>query len=113
MSEIWYQSEVAGTIMVQTLPVIRHLFRHDSDQRMLVSVNLNEIDTTTTSKAWTGIDSKASGQGKEDPLDTMLKDLESNMGGGQEESYQRSLRLGMSPRRTSWSTFSARNDDSK
>ncbi|KAF3761972.1 hypothetical protein M406DRAFT_16335, partial [Cryphonectria parasitica EP155] len=27
MSMVWYQSEVAGTIIVQTLPVIRHLWR--------------------------------------------------------------------------------------
>lgn len=59
---VWYQSEVAGTIIVQTLPVIRHLARDPTVQKSLVSVPLNQIDTADQGKIWDGSDAEMRGQ---------------------------------------------------
>lgn len=85
---VWYQAEVAGTIIVQTLPVIRHLVRDESAQKSLISVHLNEIHTTRSSKVWDG------------------SDLERGSAGHETESFKSGRRVPyLDPIRASWSTF--------
>lgn len=98
---VWYQAEVAGTIIVQTLPVIRHLARDESVQKSLVSVQLNEIRTTMGSKIWDGRDPDVAPYS----FDAKWKDLES---GSLEDDRSLSGRKipYLDPKRSSWSTFS-------
>lgn len=53
LSMVWYIAEVACTIIVQTLPIVRHLVRDTTQQKTLVSVKLNEVSNLTTT-CWSG-----------------------------------------------------------
>lgn len=96
---VWYQAEVAGTIIVQTLPVIRHLARDESVQKSIVSVQLNEISTTRSSKVWDG----SLGSDPEKWKD-MERGLISPYADDASSSGRRTPFL--DPIRASWSTFS-------
>lgn len=100
LSMVWFMGEVAGTMIVQTLPIIRHLGRNDREQKTLVSMELNEV-TNTTTKIWSDADSilgkdKFAGQGWDD--------LERGSKGLKFEPCKAS-RLPWKPSRASWSTF--------
>lgn len=93
LTMVWYIGEVAGTIIVQTLPMIRHLVRDRTAQVSLVSMELNEVSTTTT-MCWSGTKPRP-GQDEEKGLTRNgCKPL-------------RELRLHWKPpaRRESWSTY--------
>lgn len=99
LSMVWYQSEVAGTIIVQTLPVIRHIARDPTVQRSLVSVPLNQIDTVNQGKIWDGSDTEARGQYS---VTVGTGDMETGLTcPGQVHSPVPPL-----PSRNSWSTYS-------
>lgn len=110
MSLIWYQAEVAGTIIVQTLPVIRHLVRDQSVQKSLVSVELNEIATTRSSKMFDGVDIESTGhQGHSVAIQaTVVKPGVDNS--SREESHRKGLHKHLKPSRASWSTYSPINE---
>ncbi|KAJ4393055.1 hypothetical protein N0V93_002262 [Gnomoniopsis smithogilvyi] len=56
LSMVWFIGEVAGTIIVQALPIIRHLGRDKTQQKTLVSMELNEV-TNATTKIWSDAES--------------------------------------------------------
>lgn len=112
MSLIWYQAEVAGTIIVQTLPVIRHLVRDQSVQKSLVSVKLNEIATTQSSKIFDGVDIEGRAPGYQgNSVDVRAKVLKNGLNNSsEEESHFTGLHEYQQPARASWSTYSPLNE---
>lgn len=116
LSMVWYQAEVAGTIIVQTLPVIRHLARDDAVQKSVVAVKLNEVSTagtgaldTETTHIWDG-----SFDSEKYTVTVGTKDVESGLVGAVSPSpradrYFDQKKLPripqLAPIRASWSTF--------
>lgn len=109
LSMVWYQAEVAGTIIVQTLPVIRHLARDESVQKSVVRVRLNEVSSSgVDTKIWDG-----SFDSEKYTVSVGTKDLESGVGtvnSPRSERYFDQKKLPglpqLEPIRASWSTFS-------
>ncbi|PSR99121.1 hypothetical protein BD289DRAFT_479703 [Coniella lustricola] len=126
MTMVWYQAEVAGTIIVQTLPVVRHLWRDSIATRTLVSVKLKEI-TMGTTRNNNGTTLVSQGDPYADAVP--LKDIESGLPDWplpaptttrvegrpeKKDTSQKAVGLAspavlqhhLRPERTSWSTYS-------
>lgn len=100
LSMVWFIGEVAGTIIVQALPIIRHLGRDKTQQKTLVSMELNEFPTATT-KIWSDAESSQD----KDKFDVDgWKDLESGSKGLKFEP-SKGLHSYWKPPRASWSTY--------
>lgn len=100
LSMIWFMGEVAGTIIVQALPIIRRLGRDKTQQKTLVSMELNEVSNATT-KIWA--ESKSS-KGEADWDSQVWKDLESGSTSWNSEP-SKGARVYLKPPRESWSTY--------
>lgn len=103
LSMVWFIGEVAGTIIVQALPIIRHLGRDKTQTKTLVSMELNEVPHATT-KIWSDADSNP----EKEKFDSQAwKDLESGVTGLKFEPGKGLHSQWKLPRppRASWSTY--------
>lgn len=100
LSMVWFMGEVAGTIIVQALPIIRHLGRDETQQKTLVSMELNEVTNATTT-IWSDAESA---QKPDRPCGQGWSDLESGSKGLKFEP-SKGLRSYWKPPRSSWSTY--------
>lgn len=100
LSMVWFIAEVAGTIIVQALPIIRHLGRDKTQQKTLVSMELNEVSNVTT-KIWSEDEpnQRKSGLGGRG-----WTDLERGSGCVKSKTSS-GPRLYLKPPRASWSTY--------